>query len=452
MIFGLIFYFAQKTFAKSLTEWMGIYLQGRKIGYTYLEIQQNAEGFTVIERTSMSLKMLGQEKSLSTFIRVESSADLSLRKFRFELLTGDQRLSTSGEMRNKTLVVKFKTEEGSYSEKSFTTRGKIYLSPLIQAALILDKVPKGEFEIFDPSTFSLEEAEITLLGTESINHRGRFLEAKVYETRFMGISSKTWVAKDKIVKEESAMDIVSIEEPEKEATRMREERVDLLYLFSVTPEGDVGNIKKLSSLTIRIEGISTSILDLNFANQHLVKKGKDWAILKYDINGGTGPKDIETYLKPTSFLQINSPEIKNLAEKITRGIKRNEEKARKLIDWVYKNLEKKPTVTLPTALDVVRMGYGDCNEHAILYAALARASGIPTEIVVGLVYQEGAYFYHAWDAVYLEGKWLFVDPVFGEFPASLGHLMLKRGEIEKQAELLPVVGNLKIKILEKKIH
>jgi hypothetical protein len=434
----------------TFTEWMGVYIQNHKIGYTYLEIQPWGEGYLVIERTSMSLNMLGQEKSLTTFIRAVSNSDLSLREFRFELLTGDQRLSASGKVENNNLFIKFRTAEGTESERSLFSEGKIYLTPLLEAALIMDKLPEREIKIFDPSTFSLEDAEISFLGKETVNHRGRLVEAKVYVTEFMGISSRTWVADGKIIKEESAMNIVSFEEPEEEATKIGEERIDLLYLFAVTPDGEVGNVGELVSLKIRIEGVSTSILDLNFANQHLIKKGDDWAVLKYDVEGGDGPRNIQNYLKPTSFLQINSPEIRRLAEKITAGIEDQETKAKKILRWVYENLEKKPTVTLPTALDVIKMGYGDCNEHSVLYAALARAAGIPTEIVVGLVYQEGAYYYHAWDAVYLNGKWLFVDPVFGEFPASLGHLMLKRGEIERQAELLPVVGNLKIKILERK--
>ena len=92
--------------------------------------------------------------------------------------------------------------------------------------------------------------------------------------------------------------------------------------------------------------------------------------------------------------------------------------------------------------------YGDCNAHPSLYADMARAAGIPTVITVGLVYQGGAFYYHAWNASYIGGKWVFVDPVRGEFPASPMHILLSVGGLADQAKIAPVVGKLKVEILD----
>lgn len=433
----------------SLTEWFGIYLNNVKIGYTYLEIKKENTHYKVIERTYMNLKMLGQEKNLTTFLTAYGKRDFSLDSYRFELLTGDQRVASEGKVEGKKLTVRFKTQDGVERTKEFNLEGKVYVPPLLEAALINNMVPSGEFMLYDPSTFSIDRATLNFVGKEKVTHRGKEVDALVYESSYMNITSKTYVANGKIIKLTSPLNIVSVEESESEATKIGEEKVDLLYLFAIVPEGDLGNPREIKSLTLKIEGVSLKGLDLQFGNQRLVKRGKNWAILRYTKDGGSGPQNIKDYLRPTAFLQSDDPKIIELARDITYGSRNDEEKARKILDWVYRNLEKRPTVTLPTALDVLRMGYGDCNEHSVLFAALARAAGIPTEIIVGLVYQEGAYYYHAWDAVYINGKWTFVDPIFGEFPALPTHLMLKHGEIEKQAELLPVVGKLRIKILKK---
>ena len=66
-------------------------------------------------------------------------------------------------------------------------------------------------------------------------------------------------------------------------------------------------------------------------------------------------------------------------------------------------LEKKPTVSLPSAREVLRTRVGDCNEHTVLYVAMARALGLPARIAVGLVYLRGAFYYHAWPEVYVDG-------------------------------------------------
>ena len=61
--------------------------------------------------------------------------------------------------------------------------------------------------------------------------------------------------------------------------------------------------------------------------------------------------------------------------------------------------------------------------------------------------------HHAWAEVYLRegenrGLWLPVDPTFNQFPADATHLRLARGGLEKQAAILPLLGRLKITVLD----
>jgi transglutaminase-like putative cysteine protease len=58
-----------------------------------------------------------------------------------------------------------------------------------------------------------------------------------------------------------------------------------------------------------------------------------------------------------------------------------------------------------------------------------------------------AYFYHAWCAIWI-GKWVPVDPTFNQFPADVYHLKLKEGEISDWAEVMKVVGKLKIDVMD----
>jgi hypothetical protein len=119
-------------------------------------------------------------------------------------------------------------------------------------------------------------------------------------------------------------------------------------------------------------------------------------------------------------------------------------------------IEKRPTVSLPSAREVLRTRVGDCNEHTALFVALARAAGIPARIAVGLVYLRGAFYYHAWSEVWLPakaglGRWIPVDPTLNQFPADLTHLRLARGGLDKQATILTVMGQIKLGILEVKL-
>jgi transglutaminase-like putative cysteine protease len=128
-------------------------------------------------------------------------------------------------------------------------------------------------------------------------------------------------------------------------------------------------------------------------------------------------------------------------------------RAEQLVRYVNVLLEKKPTVSLPSAREVLRTKVGDCNEHTALYVAMARAAGLPSRIAVGLVYMQGAFYYHAWPEVYVResptrGLWLPVDPTLNQFPADTTHLRLARGGLDKQAVIVPLIGRLKMSVLD----
>lgn len=55
-------------------------------------------------------------------------------------------------------------------------------------------------------------------------------------------------------------------------------------------------------------------------------------------------------------------------------------------DGYFKTLKKRPVLGIPDALTTLEGGRGDCNEHAALFAALARSVGIPCRIVAGVTY------------------------------------------------------------------
>jgi hypothetical protein len=114
---------------------------------------------------------------------------------------------------------------------------------------------------------------------------------------------------------------------------------------------------------------------------------------------------------------------------------------------VFQELEKKITVSVPSAVQILETRRGDCNEHAVLFVALARSLGIPARTAAGLVFRNGHFYYHAWPEVYLHG-WAAVDPTFGEVPADAGHIRFTVGGLAHQIELIHRIGNLRISVLE----
>ena len=63
---------------------------------------------------------------------------------------------------------------------------------------------------------------------------------------------------------------------------------------------------------------------------------------------------------------------------------------------------------LPSADASLESGKGICFDYAALLAVMLRSEGISTRMPIGTVTPEN--LYHAWNSVFLEGKWVWMDP------------------------------------------
>ena len=122
----------------------------------------------------------------------------------------------------------------------------------------------------------------------------------------------------------------------------------------------------------------------------------------------------------------------------------------KLTKWVYDNVRTTYSAQLTNALEVLDLMEGDCTEHSVLFIGLARALGIPAREVAGLIYVDDVkpgFYFHQWAAVWV-GRWIEVDPTFDQPVADATHIKLAEGDLFEQAKLIPVIGRLRIEVLD----
>ena len=103
------------------------------------------------------------------------------------------------------------------------------------------------------------------------------------------------------------------------------------------------------------------------------------------------------------------------------------DKVKFLIEFTYDYLDYK--FTLGATLDeVIKNKVGDCTEYAQLFVALARLNNIPAREVGGFAYgydePESSFYGHAWAEVWIDNKWVEVDPGWNEFDVDASHLRL----------------------------
>ncbi|REJ70126.1 MAG: transglutaminase domain-containing protein [Planctomycetota bacterium] len=125
--------------------------------------------------------------------------------------------------------------------------------------------------------------------------------------------------------------------------------------------------------------------------------------------------------------------------------------------YVYENIDEKNfSQVFSTAADVAESLEGDCTEHAVLLAALARARELPARVAIGLIYapQLGGFGYHMWSEVWTGEHWLPLDGTLGRGGITAGHIKITHANLKGAgplAAMMPVVnvmGNLRLEVVE----
>ncbi len=209
--------------------------------------------------------------------------------------------------------------------------------------------------------------------------------------------------------------------------------------------------RQASTLRVLLGGIDTGGFDLVGGRQTLdgdtltvEREQPDSLLIPYRLPA----KEVEygEYLRAEPLIQSDDPRIEAQARLIVGRVRNPLRAARRLNQWVYERLDKQITISVPSAVEVLETKRGDCNEHTVLYVAMARAVGIPARTAAGLAFANGRFYYHAWPEVYL-GEWVAIDPTFGQFPAVAAHLRFTSGGLARQIELIRLIGQLELDIV-----
>jgi hypothetical protein len=240
-------------------------------------------------------------------------------------------------------------------------------------------------------------------------------------------------------------------------------KADALHRGAVTADRDIYETTAISAnkilrqnrseLVVRLTGVDLAGFDVKGYRQHLrgdtltiTREAPAALVAAYRLPDGARPTVMSVYMDAEPLLEVNDPAIRALAFRL-RGTETDPGTVAQRIErWVYDSLEKRVTLGVPSAAGTLRRRSGDCNEHTQLYVALARASGMPARVAAGLAFVDGKFYYHAWPEVWLE-RWVAVDPTFGQFPADASHLRFTIGGLGRQADLLRLMGPLKIDVL-----
>jgi hypothetical protein len=447
---------SSKTIQRPADTWMNIYQNSKKIGVVHRTFSQLEKGSHSSETVFMQINTMGVTQALNILTETDLNPDQTLSSFNFDLHSSLFRFSAHGFVVKDKLILY--TGLPDAQQKSEIPLKEIpYMSGSIYDASFHANMTKEEtqnFRIFDPSTMGMRQVKVTRNADEVIPVMGKRILTQKYCADIMGAKNCAWLGKDGDVLKETGILGLTMEKVTAQKAQegiSKEGSIDLTEIASIPTNIKINEPDKLSKIQIRISGIKERELNLNSDRQSF--KNGVLTITKEHLSGtqdagNLSPKGVLTYLQATPLVQANHPAMKAQVAKIIKPGDSQERKTGRIINWVYTSVEKKPVLSIPNALEVLQNKVGDCNEHAVLLAALLRTAGIPAQIETGLVYLRGRFYYHAWNVAYINGKWITADAVFNQFPSDVTHLRLVRGEGSEQLDLMGVMGKIKLDILE----
>ncbi|MEE9911156.1 MAG: transglutaminase-like domain-containing protein [Deltaproteobacteria bacterium] len=444
-------------FSRAPESWMNIYQNKRKIGVIHRRFNILDNGnFQTAENVSMQINTMGVTQALNIAAETDLNPDMTFSSFTFELHSSLFRFSARGFAGKGNLTVYTGLPEAQ-QKTVIPIKNIPHISGNIYEAAFRGGLEKGktrEFSIFDPSTLGIRKVMVTRSADEIVPIMGKRVLTQKFCVDFMGAKNCAWLAKDGEVLKETGLLGLSMEKVTAEQARQgigADGVADLTEVASIRSNQIISEPSKLTKIIIKIDGLRSSGLILHGGRQ---KFHKDILTITREsipdsVQSGAKPVTLQKYLQPSPLVQSDAPQIKRQADKIVLRTDSPAIKLQKIIQWVYRTIEKKPALSVPDALEVLRNKTGDCNEHAVLTAALLRAAGVPARIEAGLVYLNGRFYYHAWNLAYV-GEWVTADSVFNQIPADITHIRLVQGDGSEQLDLLGVIGKIKLEVLSVK--
>ena len=442
-------------------DWMEIYLKGKKVGFSETRVSPLGEDHLIEEKMVLALKLMGQPSVMRMATRAVVDKGFAMKEFQLEIDSGVVRFRVSGKVEADHMIVEM-GEGDRKREQRIPITGPVTIGAGLPGffkgrALVVGDVFR--FTMFDPSILSHKEMLIKVAGKTVISVKGIKYPAFRLETKVWGKTLVFWLdEKGVLLKEEGFMGLTLVRSDEAHAPLDVEGSAgaDFYDAAAIPVKQALKRAREITYLKLKVPGLRDTGFNLAVFNEGRQKLSGDVLEILQEKGPFSVPlaksavdvaRHVKPFLSPEITIQSDDPALVEKAREIAGDDKDSRVMARKLMGWVYENVEKRPVTSVPDALAVLETRVGDCNEHAVLLTALLRAAGIPARECAGIVYTDHRFFYHAWTEAYL-GRWISMDATLNQMPTDATHIKLVHGGLDKQAELMALMGKLQLDIVD----
>ena len=459
-------------------QYFAILMDGRKVGHAIYDRKIQAEKVMTTEKATLTITRLGFPITIAiTNTCIETGKGDPLG-FEFEMDASGLASKVSGRVSPDGQLQLTQYSFGSEQKATRPWPEGALMSEglrLLQMKKGLKEGTEYSCKVFLPESADALETHVTIGPKTSIDLLGRVLSLTQIKAELRMPAGGAVVATDyvddnfNVYKNIESLAGISIEmlACTKEfalAPNDVYELVNRMFIESATP---IPNVSSRKSIAYAIAPTNSEV-QLGFPSSDIQQTapaangGFFINVRPLDLpKGATFPykgkdKQILESLKPTMYVQSESPEIKALAQRAVGSTKDAAQAVSRIESFVAEYIDNKSlSVGYASATEVAASRQGDCTEFAVLTAAMCRSIGIPAQVVMGIAYIDDygavqtSFGGHAWTRVYLAGKWYDIDAAFksarlGGFDA--GHIALAYGNGDPADffQLATTIGNFKI--------
>lgn len=437
--------------------WYGVYFQDSFLGYShfFMKINDIKEGGGYVFKNDVHLQfpLMGRLEPLDINMEALLLSNYSLEKGEFAVQSNNYFFTASlTRKEHGTYALTIKTP----SEKTTSTmkrKGEI-INPMF-SPISLNYVPlkkKIFYTFYDPILNRETNVILENRGKQNILMKDQNLEAYKIDMDAEGVKGVIFVDNNGRLLKEEFLGFTFVKELPQElfSKKVSSPGIDLAASFSI-PSIDIPDQEGLSYMKARIEGVTSEFIREDF-NQKLspaenaciveIHRGKPEKVEALPLKAGISGK----YLEEEEFIKFRTPLVTDTVNSIVGKEKNAFTIVKNISSWINNNIEKTPSITLPSTTDVLKLKRGDCGESSALMVGFLRSVGIPSYVNIGIVLNEGRFFYHAWVSAYV-GEWIDTDPALEQLIADPTHIKLLKG-LENQFELFKIIPKIKVEILD----
>ncbi len=456
-------------------EWVVILMQGKKVGWEHHETRAvttpdgeryvtRSESETVMQRENDQVtnrdESVEEETADGALLRSANKEVSSGMETRVEATVKGDKLviasTTAGDTRTKELPWT-KDVLGTYGETLFLRKQGFAPGTV------------SSYTSFSTDSESIETTKTTVKGREKVEVHGGTRELIALEqtsTHLPGVTARAWVddggnilklhipiaggVEMLLVPREVAQAETTGPGPDIMAASSAPCSIRLPHPYSISA---ATYILRAKEGTLPEIVFPESILEMVERTPEAITVRVESLVPPAAAKIGPVPDSLREFLGSNGTLQADDPEVAARTKEAV-GTETDVWKAAKALErWVHQHIKKKNYgVSFATAKEVVRSREGDCTEHGVLLAAMARAAGIPSRVIAGLVYYRNGFGGHMWTEVNVGGSWYPLDATLPCEQVDATHLALGASSLQNEtpskamSHLIGVIGSFTVDV------